>query len=157
MPKLPRNMIRRRGRPGYYYRKVESGRVVQAALGTDFEEAKRTLRELERGELPLQDLSLGEAAKQWLESYVRTARNEEFRHLTSRRVELYLQPAMGHLLVQRVRAEHLRAYRIFLEKQAISLQTVRHLLSDVRTLLGWCADSGLIAHSPFPRKLLPKI
>src|SRR5687767_6946191 len=44
-----------------------------------------------------------------------------------------------------------------LEGRGASLQTVAHVLSDVRCLLRWCEDTGLVTRSPFPRRLLPRI
>lgn len=34
---------------------------------------------------------------------------------------------------------------------------MRHILSDLRCILNWCHDSGLIDASPFPRRVLPRI
>jgi integrase len=39
----------------------------------------------------------------------------------------------------------------------LSVQSVKHVLSDCRCLLNWCEDAGLIERSPFPRRLLPKV
>ncbi|MFN0150842.1 MAG: tyrosine-type recombinase/integrase [bacterium] len=61
------------------------------------------------------------------------------------------------MLVERVKREDLLRYRLWIEKQAISIQTVAHVLSDARCLFLWCEDAGLIAKAPVPRKLLPKI
>jgi integrase len=35
--------------------------------------------------------------------------------------------------------------------------SVWHVLSDVRCLLNWCADAGLIERSPFPRRVMPRL
>jgi integrase len=39
----------------------------------------------------------------------------------------------------------------------LSPQSVKHVLSDLRCLLNWCEDAGLVERSPFPRRVLPKI
>jgi len=39
----------------------------------------------------------------------------------------------------------------------LSPQSVKHVLSDLRCILNWCEDSGLVERSPFPRRVLPKI
>jgi len=44
-----------------------------------------------------------------------------------------------------------------IEKRTKTAQSVRHILSDLRCLLNWCEDSGLVDRSPFPRRILPKI
>lgn len=64
---------------------------------------------------------------------------------------------MGYRLLTKVTKEHLRAYRLWLEKQGRSVLTVRHILSDARCLFRWCEDSGLMDHCPVPRKLLPRV
>ena len=46
MPKPLRNLVRRKGRPGWHFRKMYAGRVKLIALGTDREEACRKLRSL---------------------------------------------------------------------------------------------------------------
>jgi integrase len=98
-----------------------------------------------------------DAAKRWLETYVQINRNAKNVRQTGRRVERYLLAFFRYRTVQSVTPEDLRRYRIFLERQPIAKQTVAHLLSDARCLLGWCADSQLIVRSPVPRKLLPPI
>lgn len=46
MPKLPKNMIRRKDRPGYWFRGLVDGNVRQVSLGTDYNAALRRLRSL---------------------------------------------------------------------------------------------------------------
>ena len=46
MPKLPRNMVRRPNRSGFYFRQKRNGRTVWIALGEDYTEACRQLRQL---------------------------------------------------------------------------------------------------------------
>ena len=161
MPKLPRNLVRRKGRPGYYFRSKARGRTKWRSLGTDYEAALRKLRSLkaDAGELePRSDVSVRAAAQQWLTSYVVSQRAPRGRELAKRRVEMYLEPYFGHLPLGRLTREHLRAYRLHLERLGhLSMQTVAHILSDARCLLIWCEDAGLIDRAPIPRKLLPKI
>jgi integrase len=56
-----------------------------------------------------------------------------------------------------VRPDDLRSYRIWLEGQELKPLTVAHLLSDARCMFNWCVDSGLLEHSPFPRRIMPRI
>jgi integrase/recombinase XerD len=65
--------------------------------------------------------------------------------------------ALGWKLIGKMTGDDLRSYRLLLEKKGLSLQTVRHILSDVRCLLHWSEDSGLVAHSPFPRRIMPRL
>src|ERR1051326_854258 len=52
MPKLPRGMFLRKGR-GYYTRRWTDGNDRWLALGPDFDEACRKLRNAERSEVPV--------------------------------------------------------------------------------------------------------
>jgi integrase len=90
-------------------------------------------------------------------TYVQTARNRKGVKLAQARLDRYLVPALGWKLLGKVTADDLRSYRLWLEQQGISRQTVAHVLSDARCFFGWCEDSGLIVKSPVPRKLLPRI
>lgn len=157
MPKLPRNMIRRKGKRGFYFRQVVAGRVVVRSLGTDYDEACRRLRSLKQQDVSLESPSVAEAARRWLSVYVPAARGERDQGLAAQRVRDYLVPNLGHFRLHKLKADHLRVYRLRLEKSHLSSQSVRHILSDVRCFLNWCEDTGLIERSPVPRKLLPKI
>src|SRR5207249_7593231 len=155
MPKLPRNMVKR-GR-SFQFRQVVNGRMVRRSLGTDYQEACRRLRSLKTDSPPLNRITLEEAADRWLKSYVPTVRGEKGQKLAAQRVRDYINRFAGHLLLGRLSAGDCRALRLWLEKKTLSIQSVRHILSDVRCLLNWCEDSGLIDRSPFPRRILPKI
>jgi integrase len=165
MPKLPRNMIKRSDRPGYWFRRMEGGKVRWQSLGTDYDDACRQLRELKRTDTPIVHVTVSEAAKRWLASYVATSRNEKGQALADLRVERYLTKHLGCHLVHRLSSEHLREYKLLLENLkddedkpvSLSVQTVSHLLSDARCFLRWCVEAGYIARSPFPRKLLPRV
>lgn len=157
MPRLPRNMIRRKGKKGYYFRQVIAGRVVVRSLGTDYDEACRRLRSLKREDVPLPAATIAEAARRWLSVYIPTARGERDQRLAAQRVRDYLVPQLGHVLLHRLKSDHLRSYRLQLEQSHLSVQSVRHVLSDCRCFLNWCEDTGLIEKAPVPRKLLPRI
>jgi len=155
MPKLPKNMVRR-GKV-FYLRQVINGRLMRVSLGTDYEEARRRLRSLKTSGVPETTLTVAQAAERWLESHVATNRREEDRPLAAQRVRDYLVPHLGHLLLHRLTREQIRSYRLWLDETGLSAQSVRHLLSDLRCMLNWCADAGLISASSFPRRILPKI
>ena len=158
MPKLPKNMIRRKGSGAYYFRKRFAGRDVWFALGTDFSEAKDKLKKLRRDDhIPLADVTVAEAAKRWLHQYVATARNEKQQVMAAARVKKYFDPFFRATLLQRVTREHIRSYRLWLEKHDIAPNTVGHILADVRCFLNWAEDAGLVDRSPFPRRIMPRI
>jgi integrase len=152
VPKLPANLSKRG--QSYYFRQMVNGRVIKRSLGTNYQLALTRLRSLKSEGLPSQ-LTLEEAAQQWLTSYVPVQRKDVT--LAAQRVRDYLVPCLGHFILGRLSREDCRAYRLWLEKRGKSPQTVRHILSDLRCLLNWCADSGLLDHSPFPRKILPRV
>lgn len=160
MPKLPKGMFRRTGRPGWYIRLFRGGRERWVSLGTDFAEACDKARALAAG-LPVPSKGIGtvgHAAERWVESYVRTQRNGKGLQQASQRVRDYIEPFFGTLAVERVTREDVRKFRLWLESRGhLSLTSVGHVLSDVRCLLNWCEDSGLIERSPFPRRIMPRL
>ncbi len=155
MPRLPKNMIKR-GR-AFYFRQQVCGNDQRLSLGTDFDEACRRLRSLKREGVPIASATVAETAERWLSTYVPTARGARDQRLAAQRVRDYLVPSLGHLLLHHLSAEHVRSYRLALERHSLSIQSVRHVLSDLRCLLNWCEDSGLVQRSPFPRRILPRI
>jgi integrase len=158
VPKLPRNMTRRKDRAGFYFRRKIAGRTKWIALGKNYEDACRQLRTLKaEGEMVVQEVKVRDAARQWLKSYVPTARQEKGQKLALRRIETYFDPFFGHLLLRRVSKEHLRAFRLHLERLELQPRTVQHVLSDARCLFNWCEDAGLVDRSPFPRRIMPRI
>lgn len=156
MPKLPKNMIKRGG--SFYFRQMIKGRLVRVSLGSNYEDARDRLRSLKRdGVTPTSAVTVEDAARRWLSSYVPTVRRERDQRLARQRVNDYLTKFLGHLLLGRITGEDVRAYRLWLEKRSLSPQSVKHILSDLRCMLNWCEDSGLVDRSPFPRRVLPKI
>ena len=159
MPRLPKGMFRRG--QAFYARLYIDGRERWRSLGADYNAACRRLRELRGCDVLRPRMTVPQAAKRWLESYIRTGRNERGYDLAAARVEQFMCPFFGLRLLEKITGEHCRAYRLWLEKRtkprALSAQTVGHILADFRCLLNWAEDSGYIPRSPFPRKLLPKI
>ena len=109
-------MFLREGR-GYYTRRWADGKDRWIALGKDFDEACRKLRNAEKREVPVVRLTVKEAAAKWLESYVATARAPKQRVMAAQRVRDYLEPYMGYKLLSRVEKDDLRALRLWLERQ----------------------------------------
>ncbi len=155
MPKLPRGMFLRKGR-GYYTRRWVDGKDRWIALGKDFDEACRKLRDAERREVPVVRLTVKEAAAKWLETYVATNRAVKQRGMAAQRVRDYLEPNMGYRLLSRVEKEDLRAMRLWLERQGKKPLTVRHILADAKCFFRWCEDAGWLDRAPIPHRLLPK-
>ena len=160
MPKLPKGMFRRKGRPGWYVRLFRGGRERWQSLGADFAQACDRARALMAGleVTPSNPGTVGHAAGRWLESYVRTQRNEKSRRVAAQRVRDYIDPFFGQQLVGRVTREDVRSFRLWLEsKTSLSLTSVWHVLSDVRCLFNWCEEAGLVERSPFPKRVMPRL
>jgi len=158
VPKLPVNMVKKSGRPGFYFRRKMGGKTFWTSLGTDYEAARARVRELKAEEpKAIARTLVKDAVAKWLDKYIATARNPKGQVMAKTRARLYLVPALGHLLLGRVRPDHLRDYRLYLEKRGLATLSVAHLLSDARCFFRWCEDAGMVERSPFPRKLMPRI
>jgi integrase len=183
MPKLPKGMYKR-GR-SYYMRDRTAGRDVRRTLGSDREDAIRRFRQIRRSGRPLtaSRTTVAGAAKRWLSTRIATGRNEKGKKLAEARVRLYLEPFMGHIVVERVNDERLREYRIWAEKQVREgrearvekqrlldpkrkwgkkdeqavLTTTHHILRDALAMFRWCEETGLIDRAPIVRRLLPPV
>jgi integrase len=153
--KRPRGLYQKGN--AYYARDRTGGKDAWIPLGSDFQEACRKLRQKHRSLTPEGRITVTEAAGRWLETYVPTARNAKGVKLATDRVDRYLIPHLGFYRLSRLDSDHLRAYRIALEKTHLSPQTVAHLLSDLRCLCNWAVDAGLLDSSPVPRRFLPRI
>ena len=160
MPKLPKGMFKRKGRPGYYVRLYGGGGERLVSLGRDFEDARAKLKQIRSGglKLPESRLTIGEAAERWLDGYVATQRTEQGQQLARQRFRDFLEPCMGLALLEKLRGEDIRAYRLWLERKTkLGPTSVWHVLSDCRCLLNWCEDTGLVDRSPFPRRVMPRL
>lgn len=157
MPNLPKNMIRRKGRKGYWFKQVVAGRGVMRYLGADYSEALHRLRSLRKEDVTVTTITVEEAATRWLEVYIPSARRQEDWGLARQRVNDYLVPHLGQYLLGKLTQDHLRSYRISLSKGHLSVQSVKHVLSDARCFLNWCEDTGLVERAPIPRRLLPRV
>jgi integrase len=160
MPKLPKGMFRRKDGGSWYVRLFRGGRERWVSLGTDFAAAKAKLREIRSGVVSVLGgrVTVRQAGERWLAGYVETRRSEKGRKLTASRFGQYLEPFMGHLLLERVNGEDVRAYRLWLERNTrLSDTSVWHLLSDCRCLFNWCEEAGLVTRTPFPRRVMPKL
>ena len=160
MPKLPKGMFKRKGRPGWYMRLFRGGGERWVSLGDDFAKACDSARALGAGLTvdPRQEGSVSAACERWLESCIALGRNEKGQKLAAQRVRAYIEPFFGHMLVERVTREDVRSFRLWLESRfKLSAASVMHVLSDVRSLFNWCEDSGLVEKSAFPRRVMPRL
>jgi len=157
VPKLPTNMIRRKDRPGFWFRSKAGGKTRQISLGTDYQDAKRRLSSLKTEGCPTPEQRIAVAVESWLKIDVPTRRGELGQRDARARAERYLVPFLGHILLGRLTSDRIQQYRLELEGQHLSPQSVSHGLSDLRRFLNWCVECGSLSRSPFPRRVLPKL
>jgi integrase/recombinase XerD len=153
-------MFKRKGRKSWYMRVHRGGREHWVSLGADYTAAVKKARDIRSGVVSVLTgrVTVGQAGERWLETYIQTQRGETSRRTAGQRVRDYLDPFMGHMLIERVTGEDVRAYRLWLERKTkLSVTSIWHLLSDCRCLLRWCEDSGLVERSPFPRRVMPRL
>jgi integrase len=160
MPKLPKGLYKKG--PSYYRRDRRAGRDRWVCLGRDYREASRRLKESKAVNRSGPAITVQKAASDWLETYVKTARNPKGVALAGTRVTKYLNEFMGARPLDSITADDLRKYRLWLastkfEGNRLAEQTIAHVLSDARCFFGWCEDGGLLPRSPVPRRLLPRI
>jgi len=155
VPKRMKGMFKRGA--SFYVRQRENYRDRWVSLGSDYDEACRLLREIRRGKALVKSKRVEDAVEGWLQGYVPTARNAKGVKLARQRASMYFVPFFKFRSLESVTAEDLRRYRLHLERQPLSPQSVVHLLSDARCLFNWCEAEGFVARSPFPRKLLPRM
>jgi integrase len=142
----------------WYGRVYLNGKQVWRSLSRDWEIANRKLKKLKgEGPQPSTRTTVAQMVPEWINEYVRTNRNEKGIRLAECRAKAYLIPGLGMKPLVMVRKSHLRGYRLWLEQQQLSNQTVSHILAEARCFFLWCLDSDLIHESPIPRRLLPRL
>lgn len=157
MPKLPRGMVKKRGR--YHLRERRGGREQWIALGADYNEAKDRYKRLKglglRGD---RRITVEQFSKRWLEEYVPTKRKSYLaKQLAEQRLRDYVLPVLGRKLVVEVTPADIRGLCHAIEaKKRLAGRTVVHVLSDVRCMFNYAAQEVvLIERSPFRGKLMP--
>lgn len=155
----------------YFFRTVVNGRKIREFAGTNPAEARRRAKLLrDRYQIKRRVskgsaiLSVKEFAERWKSEYVAQQRNETGQKLAAARLERYIIPELGHLMLEDVRPEHVRGLRARVEaspakdgETTCSLQTVKHVLSDARCLFRYAVEVGAIQASPFRGRLMPRI
>lgn len=102
-------------------------------------------------------ITVAEAAEQWLAFYVPCARSAKNAMMAVQRVRDYVEPFMGARAVVQLQPDDIRAHRLWLQEQGLAPRTVRHLMADVRCFLNWTVEADIIARSPFPKRVMPRI
>jgi integrase len=120
--------------------------------------------------------SLQELGRAWLRTYVASARNEQNAKLAAARFDRYAVTFFGASTpVSNITRLSLEEYRVWVQARRktvrrkiggeireeqgprrLAVQSVRHVLSDMRAFLLWCHEHGEIRESPLPRRFLPR-
>lgn len=166
MKKLP-NLVFEKGQ--WKFRCEFDGRVIRIPLGTHrgeavrrwkIERARFALLRRTNGKLPDRPPTVSQFARQrWLLEYVPQQRlSKNGVDLSDQRLRDYIEPAIGHLPVDCVGAQQLRAVRLTCEAAGLAPRSVYHVLSDVRCLIRYAAECrpGLVIVPSF-RQVLPRI
>jgi len=91
--------------------------------------------------------SIATWSKRWLER-VQTSRNEKGYKLAKRRVEMYIEPEIGELPLDRVDREIGTELADRLLKKGLAPQTVCHVIGDLRAMMRYAALKKQIAVAP---------
>jgi integrase len=95
--------------------------------------------------------------QRWLESYIATMRTPDGQRRADARFRWHIQPFFDHKPLCRVTGEDVRSFRLALERKGLATLTVWSILSDVRCFFRWAEDSGYLEHSPWPRRVMPRL
>ena len=160
MPKLPRNVRKHGGR--YQYRAVVRGEPIQRDLGTDPVEMRRLAKllkhELKAG--PMRNESrqtVAEFGDRWLSECIAHGRNTKGYDLASQRLSDHISPVLGNLSLESVSSSNLRVLRTYIEAKGLSVQSVRHIMGDTRSLLRYAVEVDVLPKSPWKPSLMPKL
>ena len=155
---MPKNLIKR-GKT-YYFCMVVGGKKIRKRLGTNETEAGRRVRILQDRYRMLSAKPLctvEEFGRRWLREYVAQERSPKDYRTAEYRLENHIGPVIGKEWLYDIRVDLQRKLRASLEAKGLKPQTVRHILGDLRCLLGYAVDSGVLESSPWSRKVLPKV
>lgn len=168
MPKNPKNIIKR-GKI-YYLRQVVGGKSVWKSLRTDRQDEAKRRAALIKQELkakrikePKQPIasgsqtSFGEFGPRWIDEYVQQRRNSKGTFLAQQRLRDFLDPILENLELAAIQVPELRAVRAHCESEGLSAQSVAHVLADLRCLLRYAVECGLLMKSPSFRMVRPAI
>ena len=100
--------------------------------------------------------TVAQAANDWV-ALLPTTRSTRNVKIARQRISDYLEPVLGPMRLLELQADHIRRYRLALETHSLAALTVCHILADTRCMLNWCVESGRLARSPFPHRIMPRI
>lgn len=103
-------------------------------------------------------VTLHDTAAQWQAHHVRIARTPTDQKVIASRCRRYLFAYFAPSTpVDTLAKADLVRYRTWLARHEISLNTVGHILAELRQMLRWAEDNGLLARAPIPHRLIPRL
>lgn len=98
------------------------------------------------------------AEERWFPESIDLRRSEKGRALARQRMRDYVYPTLGAVRLNEVDLGAVRRFRGVLDKAPrIGVQTVHHVLSDLRALCGYAVRAGVIERNPVDSGSFPRI
>lgn len=162
--RAPKGMFRRKrrdGKPGavWWTRDQRGARDRWVSLGEDLELAIIKFHKMRSGEVAPSRVTLTQAVKLWAESRGQQRRSAKYLGEGVSRLRRYVEPVLGSRTLASVAPSDVErlAVRLRQDHPKLKPETRRHILSDLRCVLRWAVDEGLLARSPIPHGLVGKV
>lgn len=165
----PKGMFRRKT----YAKAGKSGKLGQSwwmrdqrgdkdrwiSLGPDLDLAIIRFHRIRSGDLAPSRVTLKRAIKLWRDSRGKKKRSARYLEDTLARLARYVEPELGARALPTIAPSDLERLAVHLRDDHPQLkpETHRHILSDLRCVLRWAVDEGLLHRSPIPRDLVGKV
>jgi integrase len=139
-----------------------NGTELRKSLGSHYPEARRLasledarIRRRKAAGMDPREPTVSEFGETWKRLYVGRRRNPKGRELAAQRLRDFVLPAIGSLRLSEVRAQDLEEIVVSLSGR-LSAQSVRHVMADLRCLLGYAVRRDALAKSPWAPELMPR-
>lgn len=158
----PKHATRRNGI--WYFKAEIGGRRFRQSLETrDAREAGQLAREAYRAALKesrdarSSNPTVGRFADVWLREYIAQERGAKGAANATQRLRDFILPELASHRLSQVTLAHARKVRARTEAAGAAPRTVRHVLSDLRCLLRYGQESGLLAQVPRISRVFPDV
>ncbi len=166
MARLKANLRRRKASGIYYFRARIDGRDVWKSLKTrdhgmaltrfDREKGRRNAAQHDLTRTVPRETTVAKFAEAWLAEYVKQRRTPGGAALAGQRMRDHVAPVIGKLYLPEVTLPVIRRLRAELDTR-LAPQSVRHVLADLRCLLRYAAECGVIDTVPAVSRAFPVI
>lgn len=166
-PGVAPSHLERRGDVYWFRMRIKGKRVAKCLHTTNKREAKRLAGEWEKHfrsrtekKLPVREHdepTVKQFGKRWLAEWVNRKRTPKGQKLAKHRLENHINPPLGGNRLSNVTKTDLHAYVSELQGKGLSDQSVKHALADLKCLLNYARELGLLLGVPSFRSVTPKI